>query len=74
MLNLVARCHASDEGIQLLNSMAAATKLLHAVSANCKLLTIQGEPRSSLQSIIGATDIFLLRVNGMHSIHESYFR
>jgi hypothetical protein len=28
----------------------------------------------SLQSIMGATDIFQLRVNGMHSIHESYLR
>ena len=37
-------------------SVAAATKLLHAVSAQRKLLTSQHESRSSLQSIMGATD------------------
>jgi hypothetical protein len=53
---------------------AAATKLLHAISTSRKLLTCQRESGLSLQSIMGATDIFLLRVKGMHSIHESHFR
>jgi chorismate-pyruvate lyase len=51
--------------------LPAATKLRHAIRRECKLLTRRCELRSSLQSIMGATDIFLLRVNRLHSIHES---
>jgi hypothetical protein len=38
-------------------SLVAATKLLHAVFAQRKLLTSQLNSRSSLQSLIGATEI-----------------
>ncbi len=45
------------------NFLPAATKLLHDVFAERKLLTRQRELRESLQSIIGATLIFLSRFN-----------
>jgi hypothetical protein len=54
-------------------SVAAATKLLHAVSAQRKLLTSQHESRSSLQSIIGATLTLLFKFNAFARITKVIF-
>jgi hypothetical protein len=74
---LRSRAHRSPHEAseqQFTCSPAAATKLLHAVSAECKLLTCQRELGLSLQSIIGATLTFLLIFKRFASIPKVIYQ
>jgi hypothetical protein len=54
--------------------LLAATKLLHALSEKRKSLTCQRESGSSLQSIIGATLIFLFNFKLLSLVPQATYQ
>lgn len=68
------KCHRRAASASSKAPFAAATKLRHAVSAERKLLTSQRKPRLSLQSIIGATLIFLFKFNSLSRIQKVIYQ